>query len=125
MTTYSNLPTKELNSLQKVVQYFDGYYTAPIDLDVQNIDLLTGFFESKGFDKSSAQNITYVILKTAKQSNYTAQQIIDALNSYDSLQLNEFLLSILNYNRVKTSSLGLIKKINSLESIERNIRAWV
>ncbi len=123
MTTYSNLPTKELNSLQKVVQYFDGYYTAPIDLDVQNIDLLTGFFESKGFDKSSAQNITYVILKTAKQSNYTAQQIIDALNSYNALQLNEFLLSILNYNRVKTSSLGLIKKVNSLETIERNIRA--
>lgn len=123
MTTYSNLPTKELNSLQKVVQYFDGYYTAPIDLDVQNIDMLTGFFESKGFDKSSAQNITYVILKTAKQSDYTAQQIIDALNAYTTLQLNEFLLSILNYNRVKTSSLGLIKKVNSLETIERNIRA--
>ncbi len=120
---YSNLPTKELNSLQKVVQYFDGYYTAPIDLDVQSIDMLSGFFESKGFDKSSAQNITYVILKTAKQSNYKAQEIIDALNSYNSLQLNEFLLSILNYNRVKTSSLGLIKKINSLEAIERNIRA--
>lgn len=123
MTTYSNLPTKDLNSLQKVVQYFDGYYTAPIDLDVQNIDMLTGFFESKGFDKSSAQNITYVILKTAKQSDYTAQQIIDALNAYTTLQLNEFLLSILNYNRVKTSSLGLIKKVNSLETIERNIRA--
>jgi hypothetical protein len=120
---YSNLPSKELNSLQKVVQYFDGYYTAPIDLDVQNIDMLSGFFESKGFDKSSAQNITYVVLKTAKQSNYKAQEIIDALNSYNSLQLNEFLLSILNYNRVKTSSLGLIKKINSLEAIERNIRA--
>ena len=120
---YSNLPTKELNNLQKVVQYFDGYYTAPIDLDVQSIDMLSGFFESKGFDKSSAQNITYVILKTAKQSNYKAQEIIDALNSYNSLQLNEFLLSILNYNRVKTSSLGLIKKINSLEAIERNIRA--
>ena len=120
---YSNLPSKELNSLQKVVQYFDGYYTAPIDLDVQSIDMLSGFFESKGFDKSSAQNITYVILKTAKQSNYKAQEIIDALNSYNSLQLNEFLLSILNYNRVKTSSLGLIKKINSLEAIERNIRA--
>lgn len=123
MTTYSNLPTKDLNSLQKVVQYFDGYYSAPIDLDVQNIDMLTGFFESKGFDKSSAQNITYVILKTAKQSDYTAQQIIDALNAYTTLQLNEFLLSILNYNRVKTSSLGLIKKVNSLETIERNIRA--
>ena len=120
---YSNLPSKELNSLQKVVQYFDGYYTAPIDLDVQSIDMLSGFFESKGFDQSSAQNITYVVLKTAKQSNYKAQEIIDALNSYNSLQLNEFLLSILNYNRVKTSSLGLIKKINSLEAIERNIRA--
>lgn len=123
MTTYSNLPTKEKNSIQKVVQYFDAYYNKSIDLDVQDIDLLSGFFESNGFDQSSASNLTYVILKQAKESNYTAQEIIDALGKYDPLQLNEFLLSILNHNRVKTSSLGLIKRNNPVDIIKRNIRA--
>lgn len=123
MTVYSNLPNKEKTSLQKVVQYFDNYYTVPIDLEVENIDVLKGFFESKGFDKSAAENISYVILKTAKQSNYTTQEIIDALSGYDPLQLNEFLLSILNFNRVKTSSLGLIKKVNPVDNVKRNIRA--
>lgn len=123
MTVYSNLPNKEKSSLQKVVQYFDNYYTVPIDLEVENIDVLRGFFESKGFDKSAAENISYVILKTAKQSNYTTQEIIEALQAYDPLQLNEFLLSILNHNRVKTSSLGLIKKVNPVDNVKRNIRA--
>ncbi len=123
MTVYSNLPNKEKSSLQKVVQYFDNYYTVPIDLEVENVDILRGFFESKGFDKSAAENITYVILKTAKQGNYTAQEIMEALQAYDPLQLNEFLLSILNHNRVKTSSLGLIKKVNPVDNVKRNIRA--
>jgi hypothetical protein len=123
MTVYSNLPNKEKSSLQKVVQYFDNYYTVPIDLEVENVDILRGFFESKGFDKSAAENISYVILKTAKQGNYTTQEIIEALQAYDPLQLNEFLLSILNHNRVKTSSLGLIKKVNPVDNVKRNIRA--
>jgi hypothetical protein len=123
MTVYSNLPNKEKSSLQKVVQYFDNYYTVPIDLEVENVDMLRGFFESKGFDKSAAENISYVILKTAKQGNYTTQEIIEALQAYDPLQLNEFLLSILNHNRVKTSSLGLIKKVNPVDNVKRNIRA--
>lgn len=59
MTTFSNLPNSpDTNSLQKVVRYFDNYYTKPIDLDVQNIDLLKGFFESKGFDSVAAENIS-------------------------------------------------------------------
>ena len=123
MATYSNLPNKEKSSSQKVVQYFDNYYTVPVDLDVESIDVLKGFFEEKGFEKSAAENISYVILKTAKESNYTPQEIIDALSAYNPLQLNEFLLSILNHNRVKTSSLGLIKKVNPVDNVKRNIRA--
>lgn len=123
MTTLSNLPNKESSSLQKVVQYFDNYYVKPVDLDVESVDILKGFFESKGFNASAAENISYVILKTAKQSNYQVQEIIDALKNYDPLQLNEFLLSILNFNRVKTSSLGLIKKVNPIDDVRRNIKA--
>lgn len=124
MTTYNNLPNSpDKNSLQKVVKYFDNYYSKPIDLVVEDIDLLKGFFESKGFDSSAAENITYVILKTAKESNYKPQEIIDSLKGYNPLQLNEFLLSIMNYNRVKTSSLGIIYKTNPINLVQRNIRA--
>ena len=124
MTTYSNLPNKaDANSLQKVVKYFDNYYKTPIDLDAESIDILKGFFESKGFDASAAENITYVVLKTAKQSDYKPQEIIDSLKNYEPLQLNEFLLSILNFNRVKTSSLGVIYKVDPINQAHRNIKA--
>lgn len=124
MTTYSNIPNSpDSNSLQKVVRYFDNYYVKPIDLEVEQIDMLKGFFESKGFDSAAAENISYVILKTAKESNYKPQDIVDSLRSYEPLQLNEFLLSVMNYNRVKTSSLGVIYKINPINQVQRNIRA--
>ena len=124
MTTYSNLPNSvDSNSLQKVVRYFDNYYVRPIDLEVESIDILKGFFESKGFNSVAAENVSYVILKTAKESNYNPQDIIDSLRNYEPLQLNEFLLSVMNYNRVKTSSLGVIYKSNPVNQVHRNIRA--
>jgi hypothetical protein len=124
MTVYNNLPNKEAtDSLQKVVKYFDGYYKIPVDLDAESIDQLQGFFESKGFDKTAAKNVTYVILKTAKESNYKVQEIIDSLSGYSPIQLNDFLISILNFNRVKTSSLGILSKVATADQVNRNIKA--
>ncbi len=123
MATYSNLPAKTIETRDdKVIKYFDNYYTVPIDLNVNDVDTMRGFFESKNFDRSSAESITYLILKTAKQSNYKTEEILDALNSYTSSQLNEFLLNMLNFNRVKTSTLGVIKKLSTSNDIERNIK---
>jgi hypothetical protein len=123
MSTFSNLPKKPVtDSLQKVVKYFDTYYKTPVDITIENIDLLTGFFESRGFDRTSSENIAYVILKTAKQSDYKPEEIIEALKNYDNVQLNDFLISILNFNRIKTSSLGTIEKTTPTEDIKRNIR---
>lgn len=124
MKTFSNLPANTaITSDQKVVQYFDNYYVTPINLDVTDVDLMTSFFQEKGFDNASASNIAFLILKTAKQSNYKTQEILEALTSYNSDQLNDFLMNILNFNRAKTSTLGSIKKFDPAVQIKRNIRA--
>lgn len=124
MTNYTNLPNKTtVTTIDKVVKYFDNYYTPATELDSQEIDVLAGFFESKGFDISAAKSITYVILKTAKESNYNVQQVIDGLRDYDPIQLNDFLISLLNFNRSKSSMLGVIKKTNPVDHIKRNIVA--
>ena len=124
MTSYSNLPNKTNSSSEsKVVQYFDNYYTKPTELDVNNIEVMKGFFEQRGFQPESAKNITFLILKTAKQSKYTSEEILEALSAYNDQQLNDFLLSILNFNRAKTSTLGSIKQVDTTEIILRNIVA--
>lgn len=123
MSLYSNLPTKTSESSQeRVVKYFDNYYKVPIDLDVTDIEVMLAFFESRKFDRTSAESISYLILKTAKESNYKTQEILDALTSYTDSQLNEFLLNILNFNRVKTSTLGILKKTSVSSDVSRNIR---
>lgn len=124
MSVYSNLPEKEsITNLDKIVKYFDNYYNPAVDLEVQNVDVLAGFFESKGFDPNTAKNISYIILKTAKESNYSVQQVIDGLRDYDPIQLNDFLLNLLNYNRAKSSVLGVIKKTTPIDHVKRNIVA--
>ena len=124
MTIYSNLPPKTVvSNINKVVQYFDNYYTPPTELDVQSVDVLTGFLESKGFADEAAKNIAYIILKSAKESNYDVQQVIDGLREFDPIQLNDFLTSLLNFNRVKTSALGTIKKTFPVDHVKRNILA--
>ena len=124
MSVYSNLPEKEtVTSIDKIVKYFDNYYSPATDLEVQNVDVLSGFIENKGFDVNTAKNISYIILKTAKESNYSVHQVIDGLRDYDPIQLNDFLISLLNYNRVKSSALGVIKKTNPIDHVKRNIVA--
>jgi hypothetical protein len=123
MANLSNLPPKTTESSQeKVIKYFDNYYTVPIDLEITEVEVMKAFFESKNFDRSSAENVTYLILKTAKQSNYKTAEILDALTSYSEVQLNEFLLNILNFNRAKTSTLGVIKRLLPSDQVNRNIR---
>jgi hypothetical protein len=123
MSSYSNLPPKkDLNSEERIIKYFDTYYSTPIELNSDDVDVMRSFFEGKDFDRASAESVSYIILKTAKESNYKTQEILDALNSYTSNQLNEFLLNILNFNRIKTSSLGVIKKLKPSNNINRNIR---
>jgi hypothetical protein len=110
------------DDVEKVIKYFDNYYTVPIDLEITEVEVMKAFFESKNFDRSSAENVTYLILKTAKQSNYKTAEILDALTSYSEVQLNEFLLNILNFNRAKTSTLGVIKRLLPSDQVNRNIR---
>jgi hypothetical protein len=123
MAIYSNLPSKTVESSQeKVIKYFGNYYTSPVDLDVTDIEVMKAFFETRKFDKGSAESISYLILKTAKESNYKTQEILDALTAYTDSQLNEFLLNILNFNRIKTSTLGVLKKTSISPDVSRNIR---
>lgn len=109
------------NTTEQVIQYFDAYYDTPVDLDASAVDMVSGFFESRGFDPVAAKNITYQILIASKQGNYDYNQIIDALRGYDKLQLNDFLLSVLNFNRNKSSSLGNIVSQTTAQHIKRNI----
>jgi hypothetical protein len=121
-TFYNNIPPVESNnSAAPTLKFFDQYYQVPIEINATSLAAARGFFESRGFGKSAADTTSIVILSQAKRDNVNEFQILDTLRGLDNLELSSLVGEILNYNRFKTSSLGLAPAFVPAVEIDRNI----
>jgi hypothetical protein len=84
---------------------------------------MTGFFQSKGFELVAAESTAVVIITQAKKDNLNPMEILDTLNGLNSIDISALVAEILNYNRYKTSSLGISQSISPIELVTRNILA--
>jgi len=119
-SNYTNLPpVVNRNTIDQ--KAFVNFYVSPLEVDSQTLDVVTGFFTSRGFDISAAASFASVILAQAKKDNTNPLTIIDTLKGYDNLQLNSLVAEITNYNRYKTSFLGFGPIFNANPEIARNV----
>lgn len=121
-TLYSNLPLQTSNADQ-TIQFFDAYYNQPLELNVNVFNAMTGFFTSKGFDKTAAESIAVIIMKQAKKDSYNPMTVLDTLKGLDTVEISALVAEILNYNRFKTSFLGYAREFTANYEIKRNILA--
>jgi hypothetical protein len=121
-TTYSNLPIVNQN-LDSTVQAFSAYYSAPIEINSTAYATMVGFFTNKGFDQAASESISTIILTQAKKDGYNPMQILDTLRGLNSVELSGLVAEILNYNRFKTSSLGVSQAFQPPAEVQRNILA--
>jgi hypothetical protein len=120
--SFNNIPqTRAESNSDLTVKVFDQYFQAPIDLNNNELIAMTGFFESRGFDKDSAESTALVILKQAKKDNYSPMQIMDTLTGLSNVEISGLVAEILNYNRFKTSSLGISQLYSPADDVVRNI----
>ena len=119
----SSLPLKkvEKRSDEDVRLFFDRYYTKQINLTDNDLTSVVGFFESKGFDKSSAIAVGVVLLSQAKQENVKIFQLLDTLRNYETVQLSAIVADVLNFNRARSSKIGFKKTSNISKVEQRNI----
>lgn len=124
MKYFNNIP-KENNpsSSDETVQIFDQYYTKPITIDSTTLESMSAFFESRGFEKYAAQNVSLIIIKQAKRDNYNPNQILDTLNGLTDIEISALVAEILNNNRFKSSVLGIKQNFLLSEEVLRNIVA--
>lgn len=120
--TFSNLPLQSSTN-ESTVQAFDVYYSLPIELNANVYAAMTGYFTNKGFDQTAAESISTIIMKQAKIDGYNPMQILDTIKSLADTEMSGLIAEILNYNRYKTSSLGVAQPFNTYEEIQRNILA--
>ena len=125
MTYYNNLPSTQApaDSSQQTLKVFDAYTTAPLNIDSTTYDAMTGFFTSRGFGEDAARSMAYIIIKQAIIDNYKPFQLIETLKGLSDVEISGLITEILNYNRFKTSSLGMASPFTPSEEVARNIVA--
>jgi hypothetical protein len=124
MNLYNNIPqNKNQSSSNSTVQYFNTFYQTPISLKDSDIAAVTGFFESAGFDKQSADSVAMIILSQAKISAINPFELLDSLRKINGIELSNIVGQILNLNRFKTSILGIAPGFIIADEIQRNILA--
>jgi len=120
----NNLPTQAVrkNSDKEVQQYFDQYFTKPLEFTSNEVDAVIGFFKKRGFEESAAVAVGSTLLQQAKLDNVKVFKLLDTLNGLDEVQLSAIVTEIINYNRPKTSTVGY-RRADSFDKTEsRNIQ---
>ena len=118
----TNLPKSATNdSAAEVKEFFNQYLTEKISYPANDVDAVIGFFENRGFEKTSAIAVSTALLQQAKLDNIKVFELIDTLQGLNKTQLSDIVANVLNYNREKISTLGF-KVQSKYEKFEkRNI----
>ena len=82
---------------------------------------LVGYFTKRNFDRSSAEEISSILIAQAQSQDIPTFQLIDTLKGLTDVQLSEVITQVLNLNRPKSSTIGFVSntKPNAFEA--RNI----
>jgi len=116
----SNLPIS-MPSPDEATEKFQSYSSGPIEVNPTILAAMTGFFNNKGFNETSAETIASIIYSQSKNDGYNPMQILDTLKTLADVELSALVSEILNYNRFKSSNLGIAEIFSTNQMISRNI----
>ena len=116
---YTNLPAGK--SANASAHAYNNAYTPPLELEPNTFNLLKGFFESRNFGKPAAEVIAVTFIRQAKQDGYNPLEVLDTLKGLKTLELNEVMIQILNYNRYKSSYIGAKTTPTPFLPVARNV----
>jgi hypothetical protein len=119
----TNLPQEKPQNYtdRDVREFFDKYFKERLSFPASKVDTVIGFFENRGFDKTSAIAVGTALLEQSKIDNVNIYQLLDTLKGLEEVQLSAVVTEILNYSRPKTSSLGYRKRNQFDKAEKRNI----
>ena len=74
----NNIP-QENTTQRNVKEFFDVYYSAPLEFPSNEVDAVIGFFEKRGFEKLSADTMASTLLRQAKIDNVKVFELLDTV----------------------------------------------
>jgi ABC-type uncharacterized transport system involved in gliding motility auxiliary subunit len=120
----SNLPLKPKPAnagVDSTRQTFNDYYQFPLQINLETFNVMRGFFEQKGFDKLAAESIAVTLIRQCLNDNINPLTTLDGLAHLDGADLSNLVTQILNYNRFKSSYLGIGTPVTPNQHIQKNI----
>ena len=114
----SNLPPQPKTNDKRVTKFFDNYFNETLAFPSNEVDAVIGFFEKRGFDKSAAISTATTLLNQAKIDDVKIFELLDTLKGLDDIQLSTVVTEVLNYNRLRTSTLGF-RLTGSVDTVEK------
>ena len=117
---YGNLPPSPINN---TVGAMDNFYSKPVSIDPTTYNMITGFFQSRGFGVAASETTAVTLIKQAQIDGYNPINVLDSLKGLNDVVLDNIIAEILNYNRFKSSFLGYSSSIKTYHEVQRNILA--
>ena len=120
---YSNLPSPSSveSSSDFTNKALNQYHDLSVQLNHDVTTAMTGMLESRGFSIDSAEMIAITIMVQAKRDGYNPMTVFESIKKLNETDLSQIISEILNYNRLKTSVLGSVQKITTVDNVKRNI----
>lgn len=120
----SNLPPTEISidSASGAKKFFNSYYERSISIPADTLDATVDFFKKRGFEDTAAATVSTVLLSQAKIEGTPIFKLLDTLKGFNEVQLSQVVQEVLNYRRIRISTLGTkADNTNLFEFEKRNI----
>jgi hypothetical protein len=102
-------------------KYLNNLFTIDLSVGASN-DAIVAYFEEMTGSASAGQSLAAAVLYTAKARLLDPMQVLADFKKMSNNQLNTYLASFLNFNRVPSSQLGVRSSTNTLNpNIARTI----
>ena len=119
---YNNIPkTSTVDSASDSRSGLANYYGSELPMNAGALDAMRGFFESRGFSKEAADSIAYIMFYQADIDGYNPFDVLENVKNLGGAELTLLVTEILNFNRFKSSFLGLSAVYSVQPEVEREI----
>jgi hypothetical protein len=117
----SNLPLNEkpIDSATDAKRFFNSYYEKGISIPSDTLDATVDFFQKRGFEETAASSVATVLLSQAKIEGTPIFKLLDTLKGFNDVELSQVVQEVLNYRRVRISTLGTKVDNSALFEYER------
>lgn len=105
----ANVDISDLTEKTKLI--FNNLGTTSLEFNAVEVDATIAFFTKRKFSNDAANAVATLLLTQAKKEKISVMSILDSINAIDSVQLSVFVSSILNNDRVQTSTLGFRRPV--------------